>query len=139
MSIKYSLMELRNPLRPQDEKRVYAKAQVREKVGLNTITEEISYSTSRTDGDVMSALRALMRITHKHLADGDMVELGDFGTFQYQLSSDAADTKEEFTHANIRKVRLQFRPGRMWKPNVKDFQFERVISVEARRLAKKNG
>lgn len=137
MSIKYSLMKLKNPQQPTDPEKYYAKAQVREVIDLNRIADEISYSTSLTDGDVLNVLRALIRKTGEHLADGDMVDLGDFGRFRYELSSTGAEKKTEFTSANIRKVRLHFRPGLMWKPSVDRLRFEQVIPVEEKRIAKK--
>ena len=130
MSIKFSIMQLRNPLQPGDPKKYYAKAQVREVIDINRIANEISYSTSLTQSDVLSVLNALIYKTEEHLADGDIVSLGDFGRFQYQLSSEGADSKAEFTAARIKKVKLHFRPGRMWKPTVDRLQFEQVISVE---------
>lgn len=135
MSIKFSLMQLRNPLQPGDPKKYYAKAQIREVIDINRISDEISYETSLTPGDVLSVLRALIHKTEEHLGDGDMVSLGDFGRFQYQLSSEGTDTKTEFTSARIKKVKLHFRPGRMWKPTVDRLQFEHVISVEERKEA----
>lgn len=137
MSVKFSLMHLKNPIKPGDPKKYYAKAQVREVIDLNRIVKEISYATSLTDGDVVGVLRALIYKTEEHLSDGDMVDLGDFGRFQYQLSSEGTATKSEFTFAQIKKVKLHFRPGRMWKPSMDRLQFEHVISVEERKEAKK--
>lgn len=139
MSIKYSIAQLRNPQRPEEPKKFYAKAQARDTVDINRIAQEISYATALTDGDVLNVLRGLIHKVKEHLSDGDIVDLAEFGNFQYQVSSRAADTKEEFTAANIRKVKLQFRPGRMLRPQLGDFQFERVISVKARKAAQQNG
>lgn len=137
MSIKYSIAEMRNPLRPEDESLFYAKAQAREVIGMNRIADEIAYATSLTDGDVLNVLRGLIRKTREHLADGDIVDLGEFGKFQYQISSSGAMTPEEFTTSNIRKVRIQFRPGELIKESMDKLKFERVISVKARKQAAK--
>ena len=139
MSLKYSLAELRNPLRPEEPKKFYAKSQVRDVVSLNRIADEISYSTTLTDGDVLNVLRGLIRKVKEHLADGDIVDLAEFGKFQYQISSHGAETKEKFTPANIRKVRLQFRPGEMLKPSLVNLQFERVLPVKTRKAVENNG
>jgi len=138
MSLKYSLALIRNPQRRDEPPRYYAKSQARDTVDLNRIADEISYATTLTDGDVLNVLRGLIRKVKEHLSDGDIVDLAEFGSFQYQVSSHGADTKEEFTPANIRKVRLQFRPGKLLKPQLGDFQYERVISVKARKAAKQN-
>ncbi len=137
MSLKYSLAEMHNPQRPDERRKFYAKSQARDTVDLNRIADEISYATTLTDGDVLNVLRGLIRKVKEHLSDGDIVDLAEFGSFQYQVSSRGADTKEEFTPANIRRVKLQFRPGKMLKPQLGEFRFERVMSVKARKAAEK--
>jgi len=137
MSLKYSLAEMKNPLNENEPAKFYAKSQIRDKVNLNRIAEEISYATTLTDGDVLNVLRALIHKVKEHLADGDLVDLGELGKFQYQISSTGALKRESFTPANIRKVKIQFRPGSMLKPQLGNLSFERVISVKAREEAKK--
>ncbi|MCD8031145.1 MAG: HU family DNA-binding protein [Bacteroides sp.] len=135
MSLRYSLAEMRNPMRPEEPKKFYAKSQVRDVVSLNRIADEISYATALTDGDVLNVLRGLIRKVKEHLADGDIVDLEEFGKFQYQISSRGAESKEKFTPANIRKVRLQFRPCEFLKPSLKHLKFERVLPVKTRKAA----
>ena len=137
MSVKYSIAELKNMMRPQAPAKFYAKAQAREEIDLNRIADEISWGSTLTDGDVLNVLRGLIKKINEHLSDGDIVSLGEFGKFQYQLSSNGADTADEFTSANIRKVKVQFRPGKMIRQVIPNLKFERVISVKARKLAAK--
>lgn len=138
MSVKYSLAELKNILRPQEPAKFYAKAQAREEISLNRIADEISWGTTLTDGDVLNVLRGLIKKINEHLSDGDIVSLGEFGKFQYQLSSEGADTAEQFTTANIRKVKIQFRPGELIRQAIPALKFERVISLKAKKLAAKS-
>ncbi|NDV66707.1 HU family DNA-binding protein [Bacteroides sp. 224] len=139
MSLKYSIAELKNPLRPQAPKKFYARSQVREDVDIYRLAREIAYSSSQTEGDVLSTIFSLFQKTSEHLADGDSVSLGDFGKFQYHISSNGTATKEEFSTGHIRDVKLRFRPGRMIRTSVADHTFERVLSVKARKAAKVNG
>lgn len=137
MSVKYSLASMRNPLNAEEPEKVYAKAQARSTVDMNRIADEIAYASSLTDGDVLNVIRGLIRKIREHLADGDIVSLGEFGTFQYQISSKGAESVEQFTTANIKKVRIQFRPGSLVKEGLNGLKFERVISVKARKQAAK--
>lgn len=89
----------------------YAKAQSTGTVDMNRIAEEISYATCLTDGDVINALRALIRQCKQHLREGRVVKLENFGTLQIQLSSEGADTAKALTSAHIRSLSIQFRPG----------------------------
>lgn len=100
---------------PGDEtapKLFYAKAQAAGEVTMDEMAEEISYATSLTDGDVLNAIRALIKQVNKNLAAGKIVRLENFGSFQLQLCSTGAETEKKFTSANITEATVQFRPGK---------------------------
>lgn len=114
--VNYSLALMSS--KPGDDtapKLLYAKAQASGEVTMDEMAEEISYSTSLTDGDVLNAIRALIKQANKNLADGKIVRLENFGSFQLQLQSEGAETEKKFTSANITGARIQFRPGRPMK------------------------
>lgn len=111
MAINYSIAKMKNPNDKGAPEKFYAKAQASGTVDINELAEEISYSTTLTDGDVLNVIRALVKQINKHIAKGEIVKLENLGSFQAQISSDGAETEEEFSAANIRKVSLQFRPG----------------------------
>lgn len=136
MSVKYSVSAMRNPQKPMLAKKFYAKAQARDIVNLNRIADEIAYATSLTDGDVLNVLRGLIKKLKEHLSDGDIVNLGDFGTFQYQISSTGAVTEKDFTVANIKKTRIRFRPGLMVKEGLFGLKFEKTLTIKDKMLNK---
>lgn len=101
--------------KPGDDKApklFYAKAQAAGEITMDEMAEEISYATSLTDGDVLNAIRALIKQVNKNLAAGKIVRLENFGSFQLQLCSTGADTEKAFTSANITGANIQFRPGK---------------------------
>lgn len=113
MSVNYSLAHMSS--KPGDEsapKLFYAKAQAAGEVTMDEMAEDISYATSLTDGDVLNAIRALIKQTNRHLAAGKIVRLENFGSFQLQLCSTGADTEKKFTSSNITGASIQFRPGK---------------------------
>lgn len=113
MSVNYSLAHMST--KPGDDKApklYYAKAQASGEVTMDEMAEQISYATSLTDGDVLNALRALIKQVNINLAAGKIVRLENFGTFQLQLCSTGAETQKKFTSANITEASIQFRPGR---------------------------
>lgn len=113
MSVNYSLAHMST--KPGDDtapKLFYAKAQAAGEVTMDEMAEDIAYSTSLTDGDVLNAIRALIKQVNKHLAAGKIVRLETFGTFQVQLQSTGAETEKKFTSANITGANIQFRPGK---------------------------
>ena len=137
MSVKFSLARLRNPQDPEGPRKLYACAQVREEIGLDRIAEEIAFSSSLTEGDVLNVLRGLAQNVVNHLADGDLVDLGDLGRFSYKLSSEGVDLVKDFSEDKIRRVRLHYRPGRIFQNKITDLKFEYVISRKAQDEAKR--
>lgn len=131
MSVKFSLAQLRNPQAPEAPRKYYACAQYREEISIDRVAREIAFSSSLTEGDVLNVLRGLAQNVIGHLADGDLVDLGDLGRFMYKLSSEGVDDVKSFNHANIRRVRLQYRPGRIFKKEISNLDFEHVISRQA--------
>lgn len=113
MSVNYSLAHMSSePGNPGGEKKYYAKAQASGEVTMDEMAEDIAYATSLTDGDVLNALRALIKQVNKHLAAGKIVRLENFGSFQLQLQSDGTLAEKEFTSSNITGASIQFRPGK---------------------------
>ena len=140
MGVKFSAVPMKNPQKRDESPRYYALAQARSTVDINYIADEIAYSSSLTEGDVLNVLRGLIKITQKHLADGDIVSLGDFGTFQLAVSTKTpTDNEKDFTAQNINKAHIRFRPGVMLNEvtSSKHLTFEKTVTVKARREAEK--
>lgn len=112
MAITYSVAEIVDPREPDTAGKFYAKAQASGTITIDDLADDISYSTTLTDGDVLNVIRALIKQIQKHIQNGRIVKLENLGSFQAQLRSTGTDSAEDFTPANIKGVRLQFRPGK---------------------------
>lgn len=135
MAVNYSLTQISTkPGQKDAPKKWYAKMQASGEVTMDEMAEDIAYATTLTDGDVLNALRALLKQLNKHLAAGKIVRLENFGTFQLQLHSEGADTEEEFTTANITGATVQFRPGKTTQATTRagegGLTFKRVPKLE---------
>ena len=76
MAVNYSLAHISSePGNPDAAKKFYARMQASGEVTMDEIAEEIAYATTLTDGDVLNAVRALIRQLNKHLAAGKIVRL----------------------------------------------------------------
>ena len=111
MAINYSVVGMRNPSDPELPIKYYAKAQASGVIEINEMAEDIAYSTSLTDGDVLNVIRALVKQMNKHIAKGEIVRFENLGTFQAQISSEGAPLENSFNESYIRRIHLQFRPG----------------------------
>lgn len=134
MAITYSVAELVDPREPEVAGKFYAKAQAAGIITIDDLADDISYSTTLTDGDVLNVIRALIKQIQKHIQNGCIVKLENLGSFQAQLRSKGATTKEEFTAANIKAVHLQFRPGKGLNNllQVDALKFKRVPGLNAK-------
>jgi len=132
--INYSLAQMSSePGNPDAAKKFYAKMQASGEVTLDEIAEDISYSTTLTDADVLAAIRAFIKQLNRHLAAGKIVKAENLGSFQLQLQSEGTDTEEAFTSANIIGVSVQYRPGK----TVANATTRGLSSLQFRRVAKK--
>lgn len=127
MSIRYSVTPLVRPSRPELAPLYYAKAQIREVVDEDIVCQRIAFATSLTEGDVRNVIRNLGLEIKTRLCEGDLVDLGSFGSFQYQLKSEGTATRAEFDHYKIRRPKLQFRPGRLFSVSPAQLKFEEVL------------
>jgi predicted histone-like DNA-binding protein len=66
-------------------------------------------------GDTIAVLEGFLTIIPRELANGNIVELGDFGTFRLQVHSQGADSEKEVTARNVTKTLARFRPGKRFK------------------------
>lgn len=126
--INYSVAAMKNPQDPESAPKYYAKMQSSGSVDLDDMAEEIAYSTTLTDGDVLNVLRALIRQMKKNLMAGKVVKMEKFGTFQFQLCSQGTDVEKDFDATHITKANIQFRPGALVREaqNLKSLNFKKV-------------
>ena len=71
----------------------------------------------------MAVLEALLTLIPREIANGNIVSLGDFGTFRLRIQSEGADTPEEVTARNIINVLPRFTPGKEFKQALSNTEF----------------
>lgn len=133
-TINYSVYAMRKPGDKTAAPKYYPKMQATGVVEINALAEDISYSTTLTDGDVLNVIRALIKQICRHISDGRIVKLENFGTFQFQISSDGAETEAKYNPEMVRSVNIQFRPGVgiQEAQNLKKLSFHKVPKKSAK-------
>lgn len=112
MAIKYKVIERQNAITKQVQ--YYAQTAPVEPMTLDDIVEGIEKTSTVSSADIKAVLDALQFEVIRALKQGQSVRLGDLGSFRPTITSTATLTAEAFTPANIKGVRVQFRPsGRM--------------------------
>ena len=79
-----------------------------------------------TKADVYAVLVALEDVIVEALQNGEIVRLGELGTFQVGLSGKGAVTSEDYDTSLIRKARINFRPGLTLAGMLSSLSFSKV-------------
>ena len=110
-NVTYSVAPRINPRDKEAAPKFYARAQASGDVNIREMSERIQQSCTVTKADVQAVLVALEDVIIDALKGGEIVRLGDLGTFQIGISSKGAVTEEDYSDSFITKARINFRPG----------------------------
>ena len=82
--------------------------------------------TTVSDTDVLAVLNDLTKVSNRHLSEGRIVQLEDFGSFQISISSEGAETEAKFSESLIKNAKIAFRPGLDLKEALVTLKFEKA-------------
>lgn len=126
MTVKYTVVGRRNPGDPEEAKKYYPYLKSSGKVMLRQLTQRIAEISTVSSVDTVAVLEALLIVIPRELAAGNIVQLGDLGSFSLRVRSQGADTPEEVTASNITRTMTTFRPGKRFKDTLKSITFEKA-------------
>ena len=109
--VTYSISPRMNPSEKGTPPKFYGHVQARGDVSLREMSERIQQTCTVHKSDVYAVLVALEDVITDALKGGEIVRLGDLGTFQIGISSKGALTEEDYDESLIKKARINFRPG----------------------------
>lgn len=128
MAIKYNVIQKAYPGDPTGPKKFYANSIADGEISLRRLSKEIAQTSSVSESDVYASLIDLAKMLAKHLADGKIVRLGDFGSFQIIISSEGADSISKVTSASIKNAKILFRPGIDLRETLATLKYEKKKS-----------
>ncbi len=126
MPAKYSVVAKVNPQDPQGPRKFYPSYKSNGRADTRKLAVEAADRSTLSDADMDAALANLLTLIPKHLAMGEIVDLGHFGTFRLTIKSVGAATAEEVTSRNIQRVNVRFAPGKAFKEMLGTVQFEKT-------------
>ena len=125
-SVTYSVVPRINPRDKESAPKFYAQAQARGDVNIREMASRIQGTCTVTKADVYAVLVALEDVIVEALQNGEIVRLGELGTFQVGLSGKGAVTSEDYDTSLIRKARINFRPGLTLAGMLSSLSFSKV-------------
>ena len=112
-----------------DARKYYAFPKSSGIVELRELAKRISRESTVSTMDTMAVLEGLLQVIPDMLLDGNIVKLGDFGTFRLGISSSGVENPDEFNVSKIRRTNLLFRAGKVFQDRLKNVKFIRAKSV----------
>jgi predicted histone-like DNA-binding protein len=126
MTLSYRLIQKHNPADLTAPKKYYASAVKRSDVSLRDLSNEIAEISTVSTVDTMAVIESLLQLIPRHVSQGDVIRLGDFGSFSVRLSSSGAETEDDFSSSLIKGLKLNFRPGKELKNQLDNVSFDKV-------------
>ena len=125
-SVTYSVSPRINPRDKEAAPKFYAQAQARGDVSIREMAERIQSTCTVTKADVYAVLVALEDVIVEALQNGEIVRLGELGTFQLSLSGKGAVTEEDYNTSLIKRAKINFRPRLTLAGMLGKLQFSKV-------------
>ena len=107
------------------KKRWYASSFARGRCDLNRLSQSIGKSSTMSPADVHGVIYALIEASIAELKEGQIVDLGDFGSLQVKIRSKGADTEAAVNKQLIRSSELMFTPGKPFKEMLTQLEYEK--------------
>ena len=128
MSATYNVIPRRNPGNPDAPEKYYPSVKSSGRLRLRNLAKQIAEISTVSSVDTLAVLEALLTVIPRELADGNIIDLGDFGSFRLRIQSQGSDRPEEVTTRNISNVLPRFVPGKEFKQALSQITFEKTGS-----------
>jgi predicted histone-like DNA-binding protein len=126
MSIKFNVVERGNPAKPEVSKKYYPSIRSSGRMTLRQLAEEASDRSTLSTADMMAAIESFLAIVPDELANGKIVELGDFGSFWLRSTSEGVDDPTKVRGDQVTSLIPRFIPGKQFKRVLDAAKFEKL-------------
>ena len=123
MTVKYNVISRGNPADPAAPEKYYVSIKSSGRVTLRELSRQIAEISTVSTVDTMAVLEGLLTVIPRQISNGNIVELGDFGTIWMSIQSEGSDTPEEVKAGNIKRVSARFTPGKEFKQVLSQTEF----------------
>ena len=125
MPVKFGTTPKKDPRDTNAAPKYYAVAKSSGRADTQVIARSINSMSTVSSVDTAAVLEAFLTVVPEKLAEGNIVELGDFGTFRVSLSSQGEPSPTGVTVNSITDAHVIFTPGRRFKDALGSIRFEK--------------
>jgi len=129
MAVSYSIISRRNPRDPDAPDTFHPSVKSTGRLTLHQLAEAIADISTVSSADTYAVLESLISLIPKELAKGNVVELGDLGSFFVRIKTHGSETDSEASAKNIEKVLPRFYPGQRFKDVLSQIKFVKADSA----------
>ena len=126
MSIKFNVIDKRNPADPEAPNKYYASSFMTGKMGIEELTSRVEKISTVSGADIRAVLYAIVDVVPEIMSEGNSVTIGDLGAFRISISSEGSETPEKVTSTNIRSSKILFTPGKKFKTMLKTLTYSKA-------------
>lgn len=129
MAVQYHLVLRKNMSKNVEagkENLYYAQTKASRVCDFEELCDLIAESSTASSGDVKLVLDRLNKFAAKALVRGEVVQFGELGNLQLIFGSKGSATEEEFSSTMLKKARLCFRLGALFRDTIKTAKGERI-------------
>jgi predicted histone-like DNA-binding protein len=130
MTVKYNIVERGNPADPNAPKKHYPSIQSTGRKSLRQLSQRIADNSTVGRTDVLAVLDAMLYVIPQELADGNIVELGDFGSFWLRINGEGQENAEDVRPTHVTNTLPRFTPGPEFKEALERIKYAKASSVE---------
>lgn len=126
MPATYRVIEKINPQDPQGPRKFYPSYASNGRVSQRELANRAADLSTLSTADMAAAVEALLFLIPRLLADGKIVDLGDFGRFHLSIEGEGVDVATAVTVRQIKNVNARFTPGKEFKAILKQTEFTKA-------------
>lgn len=115
MTIKLKTISRVNPLKKEEAPKFYVTAKHDTRVSEEELAQKISKRCTLRESDVRGALIALLDIMQEELILGNIVSLGNIGSFYVNVSSNGTDNSTDLSLKDVRGTKIVYAPSKKLK------------------------
>ncbi|MCT4602256.1 MAG: hypothetical protein N4A59_04995 [Marinifilum sp.] len=127
MSLDFKAIEKGQPgVAGGGEKKFYAQIVNGKEASIDELVEDIEKFSALSEADIRGVIIALENEIQKKLAQGRIVRLEKIGSLYPSISSNGEESAEKVTSASIKKVGVNYRPGKRIIKSIRDAGFNKI-------------
>ena len=126
MSVKFNVVERGNPSKPTDPKKFYPSVVSSGKVNQRDVARRASEMSTVSMADTAAVIENFLSIIADEISRGNIVQLGEFGSFWVRIETEGAEVAEDVAASNIKGVLARFSPGKEFQEALDKITFEKA-------------